>query len=106
MFERAKDFYNKHEPACTAGFFVAGFLFDVLLVGRIDKLHNVIHQATYLTLCAWLTGLDGISGATMGGTCGPIIEELPWWYEAVMRTIMPTPTLAMFFDAGSAFTLK
>ena len=27
-------------------------------VGRIDKPHNIIHQATYLSLCAYLTGLE------------------------------------------------
>jgi len=58
MFERAKTFYNEHEPACTAGFFAAGFLFDILAVGRIDRLHNIIHQATYLSLCAFFTGLE------------------------------------------------
>ncbi|MBI3300292.1 MAG: DUF2914 domain-containing protein [Elusimicrobia bacterium] len=58
MLERAKRFYADHEPACTAGFFVAGFIFDVFAVGRIDKLHNVLHQAGYLLLCGWLTGLE------------------------------------------------
>jgi hypothetical protein len=58
MLERAKAFYRDHEPACTAGFFIAGFLFDTLAVGRIDKLHNIIHQATYLSLCAWFTSLE------------------------------------------------
>jgi len=42
--ERAKRFYEAHEPACTAGLFVAGFLFDTLAVGRIDKVYNIIHQ--------------------------------------------------------------
>jgi len=55
---RVKDFYLKHEPACTTGFFIAGFLFDMLAVGRIDHLRNIIHQATYLFLCALLTGLE------------------------------------------------
>jgi hypothetical protein len=58
MLERAKAFYRDHEPACTVGFFVAGFLFDTMAVGRIDKLHNIIHQATYLSLCAFFTSLE------------------------------------------------
>lgn len=58
MLERLKRFYAEHEPACMAGFFVAGFLFDVFAVGRIDKLHNVLHQASYLILCGWLTSLE------------------------------------------------
>jgi hypothetical protein len=55
---RAKRFYLAHEPLCTVVFFAAGFLFDTLAVGRIDRLHNVIHQASYLSLCAFLTGLE------------------------------------------------
>ena len=56
--ERAKKFYLDHEPACTVALFVAGFLFDTLAVGRIDKPHNIIHQASYLTMCALLTGWE------------------------------------------------
>jgi len=58
MFERVKAFYRGHEPACTAGFFAAGFLFDTLAVGRIDKWLNILHQAVYLSLCAYFTCLE------------------------------------------------
>ena len=58
MLERAKTFYRDHEPACTVAFFIAGFLFDTLAVGRIDKLHNILHQASYLALCAFFTTLE------------------------------------------------
>ena len=58
LLDRAKDFYHHNEPACTVGLFVAGFLFDTLAVGRIDKLHNIIHQASYLSLCAFFTSLE------------------------------------------------
>jgi len=58
LLDRAKDFYRHNEPACTVGLFVAGFLFDTLAVGRIDKLHNIIHQASYLSLCAFFTSLE------------------------------------------------
>ena len=56
--DRVKTFYHEHEPACTAGLFAAGFLFDTLAVGRIDKLHNILHQASYLGLCALFTSLE------------------------------------------------
>jgi hypothetical protein len=55
---RLKRFYHENEPACTVAFFVAGFLFDTIAVGRIDKLHNVIHQASYLFLCALFTSWE------------------------------------------------
>lgn len=56
--ERAVHFYHEHEPLCAALFFAAGFLFDTFFVGRIDKIENVVHQASYLTLCALLTGWE------------------------------------------------
>lgn len=58
MLERLKRFYQEHEPSCTVGFFVAGFIFDTMAVGRIDSLHNILHQASYLFLCAWFIGLE------------------------------------------------
>lgn len=46
----------------------------------------------------WLKQSDAVSGATMVGPKGPLLEDLPRWYEALMRTIMPTATTAMFFQ--------
>jgi hypothetical protein len=56
--QRVKRFYDEHEVVCTVALFVAGFLFDTFAVGRIDKLHNIIHQASYLAMCALLTGWE------------------------------------------------
>ncbi len=108
MLERAKKFYNEHEPACTAGFFVAGFLFDVLLVGRIDKLHNVIHQATYLTLCAWLTGLE--LRETYGGFVPPERLRTAWRYHKgathfMLGTLLNIYTLFYFKSASLGTSL-
>ena len=58
LAERAKAFYHAHEPACTVGFFIAGFLFDTLAVGRIDELRGIIQQAVYLLLCALFTSYE------------------------------------------------
>jgi hypothetical protein len=58
FIERAKRFYAEHEPACTAAFFVGGFLFDALFVGRIDERRGMIQQAAYLALCALFTGCE------------------------------------------------
>lgn len=58
LSERFRRFYHENEPLCTAGLFVVGFLFDTLAVGRIDELHNILHQGTYLTLCALFIGYE------------------------------------------------
>jgi len=55
---RAKRFYAEHEAACTVAFFVGGFLFDALFVGRIDEVRGLVQQAVYLSLCALFTGCE------------------------------------------------
>ena len=45
---RFLDFYQRHEVLVSIGVFVAGFLFDLLTLGRIDDLLNLIQQAIYL----------------------------------------------------------
>ncbi|MDD5302697.1 MAG: DUF2914 domain-containing protein [Elusimicrobia bacterium] len=108
MLERAKAFYRDHEPACTVGFFVAGFLFDTLAVGRIDKLHNIIHQATYLSLCAFFTGLE--LRELHGGFTPPERFKTAWRYHTgathfMLGTLLNIYTLFYFKSAsmGASF---
>ena len=108
MLERAKAFYRDHEPACTAGFFVAGFLFDTLAVGRIDKLHNIIHQASYLSLCALFTSLE--LRELNGSFTPPERLKTAWRYHAgathfMLGTLLNIYTLFYFKSAsmGASF---
>lgn len=108
MLERLKNFYNAHEPACTAGFFVAGFLFDVLAVGRIDRLHNIIHQAAYLSLCAYLTGLE--LRESYGGFTPPARLATAWRYHTgathfMLGTLLNIYTLFYFKSASLGVSL-
>ena len=103
MLERAKAFYRDHEPACTAGFFVAGFLFDTLAVGRIDKLHNILHQATYLSLCAFFTSLE--LRELHGGFTPPERLKTAWRYHEaathfMLGTLLNIYTLFFFKSAS------
>ena len=41
---------KRNEAAIGAGFFVAGFVFDIAAVGRIDSWHVIVQQAVYLAL--------------------------------------------------------
>jgi len=108
MLERAKRYYEEHEPACTAGFFIAGFLFDTAVVGRIDKLHNIIHQAVYLALCAFLTTLE--LRERHGRFVPPERLKTAWRYHAgathfMLGTLLNIYTLFFFKSAsmGASF---
>jgi hypothetical protein len=105
---RAKAFYHDHEPACTAAFFAAGFLFDTLAVGRIDKLHNIIHQATYLTLCAVFTGYE--LREQYGDFSPPERFKTVWRYHAaathfMLGTLLNIYTLFYFKSASAGTSL-
>lgn len=67
---------------------------DFLVIGQ----DSWLKQGNLMVPFPWLGDVDALTGATMGGTSGPIVEKLPIWYEAMMRTIMPNPALAMFFQ--------
>lgn len=42
------EFYQRHEVLVSIAIFILGFLFDVVTLGRIDNLANIIQQALYL----------------------------------------------------------
>lgn len=106
--ERAKAFYRDHEAACTVAFFVAGFLFDTLAVGRIDKLHNIVHQATYLFLCAVFTGYE--LRERYGDFAPPDRFKTVWRYHAaathfMLGTLLNIYTLFYFKSASFGTSL-
>lgn len=106
--ERLKAFYEANEPACTAGFFAAGFLFDVTVVGRIDRLHNIIHQAVYLSLSGFFTGLE--LRERFGAFSPPARLAAAWRYHKglthfMLGTLLNIYTLFYFKSAslGTSF---
>lgn len=108
MLERAKAFYEKHEPACTVAFFVAGFLFDTLAVGRIDKLHNILHQASYLFLCALFIGCE--LRERHGAFVPPERLKTAWRYHEgathfMLGTLLNIYTLFFFKSASMGASL-
>lgn len=48
------DFYQRHEVLVSVAVFVLGFVFDLLTLGRIDDLLNLIQQAFYLSVLGTL----------------------------------------------------
>ncbi len=49
-FQRLKLYYSRNEHSIAAAFFAAGFVFDMLTVGRIDSWATIAQQAVYLVI--------------------------------------------------------
>lgn len=47
-------YYQKHEVTVSAAVFFGGFIFDLLTLGRVDDLFNLIQQAVYLMILGTL----------------------------------------------------
>lgn len=47
-------YYQKHEVTVSASVFFGGFIFDLLTLGRVDDLFNLIQQAIYLMILGTL----------------------------------------------------
>ena len=48
--ERLRLYYSRHEGRVAATFFAAGFVFDMVTVGRIDSWVTIGQQALYLAV--------------------------------------------------------
>ena len=57
-FVSTKEFVHKHKKWEPLVFFIAGFSFDAMLLHRIDDPLMLIHQAVYLSLCAFVIAWD------------------------------------------------
>lgn len=51
-------FYNDYHQYQDAVFFIFGFLFDLMLIGRIDEGFDLIQQAVYIILIALVASAD------------------------------------------------
>lgn len=79
-----------------------------MAVGRIDRLHNIIHQATYLSLCAWFTSLE--LREKYGEFAPPERFKTAWLYHTgathfMLGTLLNIYTLFYFKSAswGASF---
>lgn len=48
--QKVREFYDKYEHRIAIGFFVGGFLFDILMLERVDSIMTYGQQAVYLVL--------------------------------------------------------
>lgn len=59
---KARNLWAKNEKYLTAEFFVAGFLFDILTLKRIDEWLTIVQQGVFLLLAVFLLVLKTKDG--------------------------------------------
>lgn len=100
---RFKAFKEKHHVAFEVAFFFAGFLFDVVLLHRIDSTPLLIHQGTYLVLSALLIFWDHrihVAGREPGGFVGKLASYRLWVMHFFLGTLL-NAFMVFYFRASS-----
>lgn len=102
-----RDLYKKYERWVPIGAFLGGFIFDAIVLTRIDEPEVIIQQALYLLMAAFLIGVELIELAH-GKISAPRFLSRVWTYrEAVLHFMLGTllNSYAIFyFKSASAVT--
>lgn len=101
--------YRRHEAYAPALFFVLGFLFDVVTLGRIDDLLTIAQQGMYLALIAAFISVEILEQERPlvfpRGRLGSAIEKLWEYRELVIHfffgSLLSVYTLFYFKSASS-----
>jgi hypothetical protein len=102
---RFKHFREKHHLAFEVAFFFAGFLFDVLLLHRIDSTPLLIHQGTYLVLTSLLVFWDHrltVAGKEPEGLVGRLAGYRLWAMHFFLGTLL-NAFIVFYFRSSSGF---
>lgn len=100
---RFKAFKEKNHIAFEVAFFFAGFLFDVVLLHRIDSTPLLIHQGLYLVLSAALIFWDHrlhVAGKEPEGWVGKIAGYRLWVMHFFLGTLL-NAFMVFYFRAAS-----
>lgn len=102
--KRFKAFKEEHHIAFEVAFFFAGFLFDVMLLHRIDNVALLIHQALYLVLTSLLIAWDHrifVEGKEpTGKILGRIASYRLWVMHFFLGTLL-NAFMVFYFKASS-----
>ncbi len=106
MIQKGKDFYKKHERWAPIAFFVAGFIFDALMLRRIDELMTILQQALYILIIGVLLSVELIEGTRE--VIAPRVLTKVWRYREpllhfLMGTLLNAYTI-FYFKSASAIT--
>lgn len=100
---RFKAFKERHHIAFEVSFFFAGFLFDVVLLHRIDSTPLLIHQGLYLVLSAALIFWDhrlSVAGKEPEGFVGKLASYRLWVMHFFLGTLL-NAFMVFYFRASS-----
>jgi hypothetical protein len=100
------DLYQKHERWVPAAAFLLGFLFDMVMLKRIDEPLVILQQALYLVIAAYFIGVELIS-ETREFTSPQILNKVWRYREFFLHFLLGTllNSYAIFyFKSVSAFT--
>ena len=106
IFQRARDFYRKHERWVPIAFFVLGFCFDALMLRRIDEPVTIVQQALYLIIAATLISVELIEHTRE--IQPPFLLKKVWKYREevlhfMLGTLLNSYTI-FYFKSSSALT--
>lgn len=103
LSQRFKSFKERHHIAFEVSFFFAGFLFDVVLLHRIDSTPLLIHQGLYLVLSAALIFWDHrlhVAGKEPEGFLGKVASYRLWVMHFFLGTLL-NAFMVFYFRASS-----
>lgn len=103
MAQRFAALKERHHLAFEVSFFFAGFLFDVVLLHRIDSTPLLIHQGAYVVLSAALIAWDhrlSLSTQMPTGWLGWLAQYRLWAMHFFLGTLL-NAFLVFYFRASS-----
>lgn len=106
--ERFKAFRERHHLAFEVAFFFAGFLFDVVLLHRIDSVPLLIHQGFYLVASAFLIFFDhriSVTGQEPSGWLGKLASYRLWAMHFFLGTLLNAFLIFYFRAAAGLYAM-
>jgi hypothetical protein len=100
---RFRELRKKHHLAFEVAFFFAGFLFDAILLHRIDSIPLLIHQGTYIVLLTGLLAMDHrlfVTGKEPKGFWGKVLSFRHWVIHFFLGTLL-NAFMIFYFKASS-----
>lgn len=98
--DRALAFYDQHEMRVNLGFFLGGFVFDVITLSSIDDMFSVVQQVLYLFIVGFLLVAEFLVTAQRWGVPGWLAK--PWEYRSAIVHFILGSLLSIY----SLFFLK